>query len=80
MEKHRDQLKETVVWNAEKGPVSMKDHVDACYQQARMFAELQDFMSDIEFLACPVTQVPPFAKGIEYIKEIEGIHFDTYLD
>jgi len=81
LEKHRDQLKETVVWNAEKGlSMSMKDHVDACYQQARMFAELQDFMSDIEFLACPVTQVPPFAKGIEYIKEIEGIHFDTYLD
>ena len=58
----------------------MKDHAEACNKQARMFAELQDFMEDIEFLACPVTQVPPFAKGIEYIREIEGVHFDTYID
>ncbi|MDP7066373.1 MAG: amidase [Acidimicrobiales bacterium] len=81
LEKHRDQLKETVVWNIEKGlAMSMKDHVEACHKQARMFSELQDFMEDIEFLACPVTQVPPFAKGIEYIREIEGINFDTYID
>ncbi|MBM36384.1 MAG: amidase [Acidimicrobiaceae bacterium] len=81
LEKHRDQLKETVIWNAEKGlAMTMKDHAEACNKQARMFAELQDFMEDIEFLACPVTQVPPFAKGIEYIREIEGVHFDTYID
>ena len=42
---------------------------------ARMFAELQDFMS-IEFLVCPVTQAR--LPKIEYIK-IEGIHFDTSL-
>ena len=37
-------------------------------------------MADIDFLACPVTQIPPFSKDIEYIKEIEGIRFDTYID
>ena len=78
---HRDQLKETVIWNAEKGlAMSMKDHGEACFKQAQMFAELQHFMADIDFLACPVTQVPPFSKEIEYPKEIEGIRFDTYID
>ncbi len=78
---HRDQLKATVIWNAEKGlAMSMKDHGEACFKQAQMFAELQHFMADIDFLACPVTQVPPFSKEIEYPKEIEGIRFDTYID
>jgi len=45
-----------------------------------MFAQLQRFMSEFEFLACPVTQVPPFSKDIEYIEEIEGVRFDTYID
>ena len=78
---HRDQLKATVIWNAEKGlAMSMKDHGEACFKQAQMFAELQHFMADIDFLACPVAQVPPFSKEIEYPKEIEGIRFDTYID
>ena len=78
---HRGQLKATVIWNAEKGlAMSMKDHGEACFKQAQMFAELQHFMADIDFLACPVTQVPPFSKEIEYPKEIEGIRFDTYID
>ena len=81
LETHRDQLKATVIWNAEKGlAMSMKDHGEACFKQAQMFAELQHFMADIDFLACPVTQVPPFSKEIEYPKEIEGIRFDTYID
>jgi len=81
LETHRDQLKQTVIWNAEKGlAMSMRDHGEACFKQAQMFAELQSFMADIDFLACPVTQVPPFSKDVEYIKEIEGVRFDTYID
>ena len=45
-----------------------------------MFSELQQFMTDVEYLACPVTQVPPFSKDIEYIEEIEGVRFDSYID
>lgn len=81
LETHRDQLKETVIWNAEKGlGMSMKDHGEACFKQAQMFSRLQAFMSEIDFLACPVTQVPPFSKDIEFIEEIEGVRFDTYID
>jgi len=60
--------------------MSMKDHGEACFKQAQMFSRLQSFMSDIDFLACPVTQVPPFSKEIEYIEEIEGVRFNTYID
>ena len=81
LETHREQLKQTVIWNAEKGlSMSLKDHAEACSKQAAMFSQLQQFMSGIEFLACPVTQVPPFSKEVEYIEEIEGVRLNTYID
>lgn len=81
LETHSEQLKGTVIWNTEKGlSMSMRDHAEACFKQARMFSELQRFMTDVEYLACPVTQVPPFSKDIEYIEEIEGVRFDSYID
>lgn len=81
LETHGEQLKGTVIWNTEKGlSMSMRDHAEACFKQARMFSELQRFMTDVEYLACPVTQVPPFSKDIEYIEEIEGVRFDSYID
>jgi amidase len=39
-----------------------------------------DFMTDIDFLACPVTQVPPFPLDQEWVTEIEGVPMETYID
>ena len=81
LESYRDQMKETVIWNVELGrAMTMQAHVDASRKQAQLFRRVVEFMSDIEFLACPVTQVPPFLHSIEYIDEIDGVQMPTYID
>ena len=81
LKSHRDQLKETVIWNIELGrKLSLKDHVDASRKQARMFMRLQNFMDDFEYLVSPVTQVLPFDHSTEFITEINGVELETYID
>ena len=81
LKSHRDQLKETVIWNIELGrKLSLKDHVDASRKQARMFMRLQNFMDDFEYLVSPVTQVLPFDHSTEFITEIDGVELETYID
>jgi amidase len=37
-------------------------------------------MESYEFLICPVNQVPPFDINQHWIKEINGVQMDTYID
>ena len=37
-------------------------------------------MQNYDFLALPVSQVPPFPVEQEFVSEINGIEMDTYLD
>ena len=81
LDRHRDELKKTVVWNIEIGrEMSMRDHVDASRKQAKLFRRVADFMQEYEFLASPVTQVPPFPHSTEYVTEINGVELPTYID
>ena len=74
-------MKQTVIWNVEKGlSMTVGEYGRALSKQAQMFSKLQGFMEEVEFLVCPVAQVPPFPKGIEFIEEIEGVRFETYID
>ena len=81
---HRHLMKETVVWNTEKGlSMTIGEYADACRRHTRIFALINEFMSPdggFDFLACPVTQVPPFPIEVEYPKEIDGTDFETYID
>ena len=81
---HGDQMKETLVWNIEKGlSMSIADYADACRRHTQLFAAVDDFMSPdggFDYLACPTTQVPPFDVEVEYPTEIEGVEFETYID
>lgn len=81
LDRHRDQLKETVIWNIEIGrEMSMKTHVDASRKHAKFFRRVIEFMQEFDYLACPVTQVPPFPHSTEYITEINGQELPTYID
>ncbi len=82
---HRHEMKETVVWNIEQGlSMSITDYLEACRRHTRLVARVHDFMSPagggFEFLACPVTQVPPFPIEVEYPRDIGGVSLDTYID
>ena len=81
LETHRDQIKDTVIWNLEagfalSGPQIARAEVDrtTLYHRVRRFMERHDFM------VFPVSQVPPFDVNTPYPTEIDGVRMETYID
>tara|TARA_B110000116_G_C16661724_1_gene502077 strand:+ start:1 stop:738 length:738 start_codon:yes stop_codon:yes gene_type:complete len=78
---HRDQLKDTVIWNTEEGlKLSALDLGRAEVKQAELFETIRLFMETYEFMIFPVSQVPPFPVTEEYVKEINGHKMENYID
>ena len=78
--KHRDQFKDTVIWNAEEGmKLSAVDVGKAMAKQSTVYERVAGFMEDYEFLLCPVNQVPPFDVNTPYPTEINGVEMETYI-
>ena len=78
---HRDQLKDTVIWNTEKGlTLSGLDVSKAEMKRGQLFARITEFMETYEYLICPVNQVPPFDVSQPYPTEINGVELDNYID
>ncbi|MEM7254011.1 MAG: amidase [Pseudomonadota bacterium] len=78
---HRDALKDTVIWNIEQGQrLSGPDISRAESLRTQLIAELVGFFEDVEYLLCPTTQVPPFSHDIDWIREINGVEMQTYID
>jgi amidase len=78
---HRDLLKDTVVWNIEKGlTLSGQDVADAEAKRTALFHRVREFFERYDFLVLPVSQVPPFPVDVEWVKEINGVPMPTYID
>jgi amidase len=78
---HRNQIKETVVWNAEEGlKISGPQLARAEAKRTELYHRVREFMERYEFMVMPVTQVPAFPVTQEYITEIEGVAMHTYID
>jgi amidase len=78
---HPEKLKETVRWNAEQGlKQSGIDVAHAERLRTRLWEQLLRFFDKYEFLAMPVTSVPPFSIDLEYPNDINGVVPETYLD
>ena len=78
---HREKMKETVIWNIETGmKLSGPELGRAEVKRTALFHRIREFMKDYDFLALPVSQVPPFPLDQEYVKEINGLQMETYLD
>jgi amidase len=81
LQKHRDQMKDTAIWNIERGlALSGAQIVEAVRQHTRIFETLRTFMERYEFLLAPVNQVLPFPVDQPYVTEINGEKLDNYLD
>lgn len=79
--KHRDQIKQTVIWNAEEGQKLTGPQLSrAEMKRTQLYQRVREFMETYEYLILPVSQVPPFPVTQEYITEINGIQMDTYID
>jgi amidase len=78
---HRDQIKETVVWNIEQGFALDADDVARGVERMRAVRASADrFFEDVDYLVQPASQVPPFPIDVEYPTEVAGVPMRTYLD
>ncbi len=78
---HREKMKETVIWNIESGmKLSGPELGRAEVKRTALFHRVREFMQNYDFLALPVSQVPPFPLEHEYVSEINGMKMETYLD
>jgi amidase len=80
LENHRDLMKDTVIWNTEKGlALSARDVAEAEVKQSALYNRMCDFFEEYDFLLCPATQVPPFDVETPYLTEINGVEMENYL-
>ena len=81
LEKHRDKMKDTVIWNTEAGLRLTGDDLSrAEIRRAELYHRVRKYMETYEFMVFPVSQVPPFPIEQRYISEIDGVAMETYID
>jgi amidase len=81
LKSHRPLLKDTVVWNIEQGlRLTVEDMVRATRLRTELHHRLREFMQRYAFLALPVSQVLPFDVKQHWVREINGVTMQTYID
>jgi amidase len=81
LDKHRARMKDTVVWNIEEGlRLDARAIARAMTLRSEVFARMRAFMERYEFLLMPVSQVPPFEVTTPWVRAIEGVELETYVD
>jgi amidase len=81
LDNHRDQLKDTVIWNVEQGRVITGPDIGrAARLRSEIYRRAQDFFAEYEFLLLPVSQIPPFPADVPYPAEINGTPMTSYIE
>ena len=77
---NRTLLKDTIVWNAEAGlAISALDLKLAEERRTELFERVARFMTKYDFIAAPVTSLPPFDIAMEYPTVVAGVEMSDYL-
>ena len=70
-----------VAWNVQRGlELEAADLSRATQLLAALADRVSAFYQDVDVLACPVSQVPPFDIGLDWVHEIDGVPQHSYLD
>jgi amidase len=81
LRQHRALIKDTVVWNIEQGlTLTAVDVQRAEAKRAKLIHRLSEFMTRYEFLVLPVSQVAPFPVEVDWVREINGVRMESYID
>jgi len=81
LEKHRDQLKDTVIWNIEQGlALTARQIGEAEIRRTQLFQRVHAFFERYEFLVLPTVQVLPFPVDEPWIRDIDGVPMPDYLE
>jgi len=78
---HRSLMKDTVVWNIEQGlKLNGPDIARAEAKRTQLYHRVREFMKRYEFLILPVSQVAPFPVEADWVREINGVKMESYID
>ena len=78
---HRGQLKDTVIWNIERGLALTTDQVTRAHQlRAEQFQRMSAFLERFDVLILPVSQVLPFPVEVDWPRTVAGVPMATYID
>ena len=81
LERHRDQMKPEAVSQIESGAALTGLEVAAAMRdQAAIVERMRVFHERFEFVVGAVSQVPPFDASLDWVKQIDGVPMETYLD
>ena len=81
LSQHREQLKETMIWDIEQGAELSGVEVGwAERKRMDLFQRMNAYMKEYEFLVCPVSQRPPFDVKKRWVEEINGIKMKNFID
>ena len=71
----RDKLKDTIIWNVERGlSLTSVDVGKAEIARTALYHRVLKFFETYDFLVLPTTQVAPFDVNTPWVKEINGGH------
>ncbi len=77
----RTLVKETVLWNIDKGLQLTPEKIAKSDQQrAAIFSRVHTYFQHHDFLILPTTQVAPFDIETDWVREINGEAMETYID
>lgn len=81
LESHRDQLKDTLIWNIELATTfSAQDVIVAEQTRARLFRDTQQLLLTYDFIIAPVSQVLPFPVEQPFIERIGEQDMHNYIE
>lgn len=81
LDRHRDLLGASVVWNIEEGRRLSGPQLAAAERvRAELYQRVLGLFERYDYLVTPVVQVLPFEAEVEYPVEIEGVAMETYFD
>ncbi len=81
LQTHRGELKDTAVWNIERGfALTAADVIDGDKARTRAYDAMRAFLDRYEFLVAPVNQVAPFPVDQPYVTEINGQAMSNYVE
>ena len=77
----RAQLKDTVIWNIERGlGLTAKQVIRAHRLRAEQYLRMSAFLERFDVLILPVSQVVPFPVEVDWVRDINGVPMATYID
>ena len=78
---HRDELKDTVVWNIEQGLALTPGKIARAESlRTELYHRMRRFLERYDFMLCPVSQLPPYPVTVEWPRAVAGARMNNYLD